>query len=110
MVKLETYIGHIRNWKALCQELGVDITLPRREREEELIKAAYLKWGAEMGKRIYGSFAFALFDEEKDQLFCLRDPFGTKPFYYYETAQGKLLYGTLIRDIMEQEGFWDSKF
>ena len=28
-----------------------------------------------------------------------------EPFYYYETADGKLLYGTTIRKIMEQPGF-----
>ena len=38
-------------------------------------------------------------------MFCLRDPFGTKPFYYYETEDGTLLYGTTIRKIMEQPGF-----
>ena len=36
---------------------------------------------------------------------ALRDQFGTKPFYYYETEDGELLYGTMIRDIMEQPGF-----
>ena len=40
----------------------------------------------------------------KQELFCLRDQFGTKPFYYYETADGELLYGTTIRQIMEQRG------
>lgn len=44
-------------------------------------------------------------DESEEKLFCLRDQFGTKPFYYYETADGKLLYGTTIRKIMEQPGF-----
>lgn len=43
--------------------------------------------------------------EEEQKLFCLRDPFGTKPFYYYETEEGHLLYGTTIRKIMEQPGF-----
>lgn len=105
MIELKAYSGHIRNWKALCSELGVDLSLPRSLREEEIIKAAYLKWGKEMGLHIYGMFSFALFDEEEAQLFCLRDPFGTKPFYYYEKDDGSLLYGTAIREIMEQEGF-----
>lgn len=35
----------------------------------------------------------------------LRDQFGTKPFYYYETEDGELLYGTMIRDIIDQPGF-----
>ena len=44
-------------------------------------------------------------DDEEKKLFCLRDHFGTKPFYYYETEDGKLLYGTMIRQILEQPGF-----
>ena len=43
--------------------------------------------------------------KRKRNCFDLRDQFGTKPFYYYETADGKLLYGTTIRKIMEQPGF-----
>ena len=50
-------------------------------------------------------FAFALYDTEADELFCVRDHFGTKPFYYYVTENGKLLYGTMIRDILKQPEF-----
>jgi len=105
MVQLKTYSGHIRNWKALCEELSLDATLPRKEREEAILLAAYEKWGGEMGLHLYGMFSFALYDDEKDLLFCLRDPFGAKPFYYYETADGRLLYGTTIREIMAKDGF-----
>ena len=43
-----------------------------------------------MADHMHGMFAFALWDESEEKLFCLRDQFGTKPFYYYETADGKL--------------------
>lgn len=105
MIKIQEYRGHIRNWKALCAELGIDSTLSREEREEQIIVRAYEKWGCSMAEHIYGMFAFALWDNEKQELFCLRDQFGTKPFYYYQTADGGLLYGSSIRTIMEQPGF-----
>ncbi len=105
MLTLTAYRGHIRNHKALCTELGVDATLDRASREEALLLAAYRRWGKEMGLHLHGMFAAAIYDDETDTLFCVRDPFGTKPFYYYETADGRLLYGTTIREIMEQEGF-----
>lgn len=105
MITVKTYRGHIRNWKELCAELEIDPALPREEKEQEILVKAYQKWGGEMADHIYGMFAFALWDEEEKKLFCLRDQFGTKPFYYYETADGKLLYGTTIRKIMEQPGF-----
>lgn len=105
MIKVKEYKGHIRNWEALCQELKVDPALSREAREQEILVKAYSAWGSGMAGHMYGMFAFALWDEEKEELFCLRDQFGTKPFYYYQTADGSLLYGTSIRRIMEQPGF-----
>lgn len=66
---------------------------------------AYETWKYDMADHMHGMFAFALWDEAEQQLFCLRDQFGTKPFYYYVTEDGRLLYGTMIRQIMEQPGF-----
>ena len=97
MITVKTYRGHIRNWKELCAELEIDPALPREEKEQEILVKAYQKWGGEMADHIYGMFAFALWDEEEKKLFCLRDQFGTKPFYYYQTEDGELLYGLLRR-------------
>ncbi len=105
MIIVKTYRGHIRNWEELCERLGIDLTLSREEREHEILIKAYQTWGCEMADHMHGMFAFALWDEEEQKLFCLRDQFGTKPFYYYETEDGKLLYGTMIRDIIDQPGF-----
>ena len=105
MIEVKEYRGHIRNWEALCETLGIDKQLTREERETEILKAAYAAWGTDMAEHMYGMFAFALWDTEHERLFCLRDHFGTKPFYYYLTQDGKLLYGTYIRQIMEQPGF-----
>lgn len=105
MIKVQEYSEHIRNWEALCGELGIDKSLSREEREPAILIRAYEAWGNKMADHMHGMFAFAMWDEEEQKLFCLRDQFGTKPFYYYETAEGKLLYGTSIRKIMEQPGF-----
>ncbi len=102
---LKTYRGHIRNHASLCDELGVDKALPRDQKERQIIINAYEKWGYTFATRIYGMFSLAIWDEEKQQLFCLRDQFGTKPFYYYLTEEGSLLYGTTIKEIMAQKGF-----
>lgn len=105
MIKVQEYRGHIRNWEALCGELQIDKALPREEKERQILVRAYEEWGYDMADHMYGMFAFALWDEKEQKLFCLRDQFGTKPFYYYQTADGRLLYGTAIRRIMEQPGF-----
>lgn len=105
-IKLMTYRGHIRNWQALSRELGVDCTgLSREEREEALLLKSYAQWGKDMAEHLYGMFALAIRDDQTQELFCLRDHFGTKPFYYYLTEDHNLLYGTYIRDILDKPGF-----
>lgn len=99
------YRGHIRNWKQLCEELEIADSLTREEREREIVLKAYEKWGHDVADHIYGMFAFAINDEAENKIFAVRDQFGTKPFYYYVTADNRLLCGTYIRPIMEQEGF-----
>ncbi|MBR6045016.1 MAG: asparagine synthetase B [Ruminococcus sp.] len=105
MTEIKAYRGHIRNHKALCEELGIPADLTREDREQRILLAAYDKWGSGMAEHLYGMFAFAIYDSEKDKLFCLRDHFGTKPFYYYLTEDGRLLYGTNISDFINDPGF-----
>ena len=105
MIQLKTYRGHIRNWEALCTELSLEKSLSRADREQAILIKGYEKWGNALPDHLYGMFAFALYDTEAEKLICVRDQFGTKPFYYYQTADGRLLYGTMIRDIISQDGF-----
>lgn len=104
MITLKEYIGHIRNWKALCQELGISQNLTREEREQQIIIKAYEKWAGDMANHIYGMFAFALYDDCEDKLFCMRDQFGTKPFYYYMTEDKELLVSTSMRKLLDMPG------
>ncbi len=105
MVSIFEYRGHIRNWKSLCSELGVSTAISREEREKAIIVKAYEKWGHDIADHLYGMFAFSLIDDATGEMFCVRDQFGTKPFYYYQTADGRLLASLSIRKIMQQEGF-----
>ena len=105
MATLLEYRGHIRNWEALCAELGVDPESEAKKREEEILIAAYEKWGADMPNHLYGMFALTIRDDENDLIYGLRDQFGTKPYYYYVTEDGKLLSSLSIRTILKQDGF-----
>ncbi|WP_299407092.1 lasso peptide isopeptide bond-forming cyclase [Acaryochloris sp. IP29b_bin.148] len=49
----------------------------------DLILAAYHQWGEACPQHLLGDFAFAIWDESHQSLFCARDHFGVKPFYYY---------------------------
>ena len=106
MIEVKAYAGLIRNHKELAVELGVDIDgLARAEREKKLIAAAYQAWGDQMGAHLNGQFAFVLRDTETDELFCARDPFGAELLFYYQTEDGRLLYGLEIKDLFDQPGY-----
>ena len=106
MAELKAYAGLIRNHKQLANELDVKTDgLSRRQREEALLVAAWDKWGIDMCAHINGQFGFALYDEDKRELFCARDPLGAELFFYYVTKDGRLLYGTRIKDLFDQPGF-----
>ena len=51
--------------------------------DSQVILAAYQKWGEDCPNHLLGDFAFAIWDEAIQKLFCARDHFGVKPFYYY---------------------------
>ncbi len=105
MITVKEYRGHIRNHAALCAELGVDAKLERAELETQILIEAYKRWGCDMANHLHGMFAFAIWDEAERKLVCIRDQFGTKPFYYYITKSGRILYSTFIRNIMQNDEF-----
>ena len=45
MINVKEYSGHIRNWSALCERLGIDHSLSREDREEQILIKAYETWG-----------------------------------------------------------------
>ncbi len=74
-----TYNGEIYNYRELRALLGADF---KTTSDTEVILHAYRQWGASCLERFRGMFAFALWDEERQTLFCARDRYGIKPFYY----------------------------
>jgi len=53
--------------------------------DTEVILKAYREWGEDCPKHLHGMFAFALWDGANNRLFCARDRFGIKPFYFAHT-------------------------
>ncbi|MDJ0697129.1 asparagine synthase (glutamine-hydrolyzing), partial [Mastigocoleus sp. MO_188.B34] len=83
-----TYNGEIYNYIELREELGVENFITKSD--TEVILHAYRKWGIYCVNHFRGMFAFSLWDESNQILFCARDRFGVKPFYY--TIVGNTLY------------------
>lgn len=55
----------------------------RTNSDTEVILNAWLEWGENCVKEFNGMWAFAIYDTSRNRLFCSRDRFGIKPFYYY---------------------------
>ncbi|MFQ5444066.1 MAG: asparagine synthase (glutamine-hydrolyzing), partial [Nitrospinales bacterium] len=51
--------------------------------DTEVILHAYEEWDLKCLDKFCGMFAFAIWDQRKNRLFCARDRFGMKPFYYF---------------------------
>lgn len=79
-----TYNGEMYNYVELRQELkdlGHDFF---SKSDTEVILKAYEVWGNSCVDRFIGMWAFAIWDDVKKELFCSRDPFGIKPFFYMQ--------------------------
>lgn len=74
--------GEIYGYKEVRQDLEKKGHRFSTASDTEVILKAYSQYGRECPKRIDGMFAFAIWDEEKGELFVARDRFGKKPLYY----------------------------
>lgn len=75
------YNGEIYNYLELRDELKSTYDFQTTS-DTEVILAAYERWGTDSVNHLRGMFSFAIWDEHEERLFCARDRFGIKPFYY----------------------------
>jgi len=75
--------GEIYNYKELKIELQKKGYVFKTVSDTEVIPAAYDCWGIECFNKFDGMFAFALWNEQLQQLILTRDRFGEKPLYYH---------------------------
>lgn len=64
--------------------LRIHINQEKQIPDSALILALYQKYGTNCVKYIIGDFAFAIWDDTNQQLFCARDQMGVKPLFYYQ--------------------------
>lgn len=68
--------------------------------DTEVILHLYEEYGIKCLQYLRGMFAFAIWDDNRQQLFCARDRFGIKPFYYYLDNE-KFVFGSEIKAILK---------
>jgi asparagine synthase (glutamine-hydrolysing) len=94
-----TYNGEIYNYLELKAELAKKGHCFRSQSDTEVILAAYAEWGSDCVTHFNGMWSFALFDKRRSLLFCSRDRFGVKPFYYLDNKNG-FYFGSEIRQLL----------
>jgi asparagine synthase (glutamine-hydrolysing) len=77
------YNGEIYNYIELREELKSKGHSFTTQSDTEVILQAYQEWGYDCQYKFNGMWAFAIWDSRRHELFCSRDRFGVKPFYYY---------------------------
>src|SRR5919106_939581 len=70
--------------------------------DTEVILRAYERWGIDCLQKLRGMFAFAIWDEERQELFLARDPLGIKPLYYYQSEEW-FLFASELRALLASE-------
>ncbi len=94
-----TYNGEIYNYIELKYELERLGHLFKTSTDIEVILAAYSEWGVDCVNKFNGMWSFALFDKAKNFIFCSRDRFGIKPFYY-TTIDGDFVFASEIKQLL----------
>ncbi|MFH1023605.1 MAG: asparagine synthase (glutamine-hydrolyzing) [Planctomycetota bacterium] len=93
-----SFNGEIYNYLELRRELEAAGHAFRTGTDTEVLLAAWLAWEEGCLERLNGMWAFALWDGRRKILFCSRDRFGIKPFYY-SIADGIFIFASEIRGI-----------
>lgn len=93
-----TFNGEIYGYKKIKENLK-DYKF-KTNSDTEVILALHQKFGEKMMSRIPGMFAFAVWNDDKQELFCARDRFGEKPFYYTSGSNGEFIFASEIKSIV----------
>jgi asparagine synthase (glutamine-hydrolysing) len=92
--------ARIDNRDELIARLNLSIYPAEKITDADLILAAYEAWGEGCAEKLLGDFAVVIWDNRQQQLFCVRDHFGVKPFYYYYQPGKAFVFASEIKAIL----------
>jgi asparagine synthase (glutamine-hydrolysing) len=95
--------GEIYNYRELRTLLLSQGHVFKTGADTEVILHLYEEYGAGCLQYLRGMFAFCIYDSKKEEVFCARDRFGIKPFYFYRDGQ-QFVFSSEIKGITALEG------
>ncbi len=93
------YNGELYNTENLRKELIKSGHQFRSHSDTEVLLTSYIEWGPDCVDRLNGIFAFAVYDQAKNQVVIARDRLGVKPLFYKHDGS-QLLFGSEIKAIL----------
>ncbi|MHB8580434.1 MAG: asparagine synthase (glutamine-hydrolyzing) [Ignavibacteriaceae bacterium] len=96
--------GEIYNYIELREELKKHNYKFKTESDTEVLLAAYAAYGVNFLDKLRGMFAFVIFDREYKTLLAVRDRFGIKPLYYFNSSRG-LCFASEIKQFIKLPAF-----
>ncbi len=98
--------GEIYNYRELREQLEHEGWEFQTNSDTEVLLVGYIAWSEAVLERLRGMFAFAIWNETTQELFCARDFFGIKPFYYTSIPESRrFIFGSEIKCILEHPDY-----
>lgn len=94
-----SFNGEIYNYIELREELKHLNHIFKTNSDTEVIINAYSQWGNDCQNKFNGMWAFALWDDHKQQLLLSRDRIGEKPLHY-ALFDNTIIFGSEIKSIL----------
>ena len=94
-----TYNGEIFNYKELREELVKKGFRFNTQSDTEVLLTSYICWGEDCVRKFNGMWSFAIYDKLKNKIFCSRDRYGIKPFYYVHN-ENIFMFSSMISPIL----------
>ena len=94
-----TYNGEIYNFLEIKKELSQKGHIFKTGTDTEVILNAFIEWGPGCLEKLNGIFAFAIWSEDKKELFLARDPIGIKPLFFSQ-KDSRFLFASEIKSLL----------
>ena len=89
--------GEIYNYQNLRSELAEKFGVRfRTSSDTEVLLYCCIYYGRDVVRKLRGMYSFVFYDRKMKSIFCARDPFGIKPFYY-GIFDGCLMFASEIK-------------
>lgn len=94
------YNGQLYNTEDLRKELLENGFTFEGHSDTEVLLKSYIYWEYDVVHKLNGIFSFAIWNEQKQELFIARDHFGVKPLFYSK-IQDNFVFASEIKSILE---------